>query len=56
MKLTRDINEVVAPFVKANGGLRGTLDGKTFAELQAIFHKNNPVVTPELKSNSNSSR
>ena len=52
---TNDINkryytEVVAPFVKANGGLRGTLDGKTFAELQAIFHKNNPVVTPELEN------
>jgi hypothetical protein len=52
---TNEINkryytEVVAPFVKANGGLRGTLDGKTFAELQAIFHKNNPVVTPELKN------
>ena len=42
--------ELVAPFVKANGGLRGTLDGKTFAELQAIFHKNNPVVTPELEN------
>ena len=42
--------EVVAPFVKANGGLRGTLDGKTFAELQDIFHKNNPVVTPELEN------
>ena len=52
---TNDINkryytEVVAPFVKANGGLRGTLDCKTFAELQAIFHKNNPVVTPELEN------
>ena len=52
---TNEINkryytEVVAPFVKANGGLRGTLDGKTFAELQAIFHKNNPVVTPELEN------
>ena len=52
---TNDINkryytEVVAPFVKANGGLRGTLDGKTFAELQAIFHKNNPVVTPEFEN------
>ena len=42
--------EIVAPFVKANGGLRGTLDGKTFAELQDIFHKNNPVVTPELEN------
>ena len=42
--------ELVAPFVKANGGLRGTLDGKTFAELQDIFHKNNPVVTPELEN------
>ena len=42
--------ELVAPFVKANGGLRGTLDGKTFAELQAIFHKNNPVVTPEFEN------
>ena len=52
---TNEINkryytEVVAPFVKANGGLRGTLDGKTFAELQAIFHKNNPVVTPEFEN------
>ena len=52
---TNEINkryytEVVAPFVKANGGLRGTLDGKTFAELQGIFHKNNPVVTPELEN------
>ena len=52
---TNDINkryytEVVAPFVKANGGLRGTLDGKTFAELQSIFHKNNPVVTPEFEN------
>jgi len=25
-------------------------NGKTFAELQAIFHKNNPVVTPELEN------
>ena len=52
---TNEINkryytEVVAPFVKANGGLRGTLDGKTFAELQSIFHKNNPVVTPEFEN------
>ena len=52
---TNDINkryytEVVAPFVKANGGLRGTLDGKTFAELQNIFHQNNPVVTPEFEN------
>ena len=52
---TNEINkryytEVVAPFVKANGGLRGTLDGKTFAELQNIFHQNNPVVTPELEN------
>ena len=52
---TNEINkryytEVVAPFVKANGGLRGTLDGKTFAELQTIFHQNNPVVTPELEN------
>ena len=46
----RYYTEVVAPFVKANGGLRGTLDGKTFAELQDIFHKNNPVVTPELEN------
>ena len=52
---TNDINkryytEIVAPFVKANGGLRGTLDGKTFAELQNIFHQNNPVVTPEFEN------
>ena len=46
----RYYTEVVAPFVKANGGLRGTLDGKTFAELQDIFHKNNPVITPELEN------
>ena len=45
----RYYNEVVAPFVKANGGLRGTLDGKTFAELQSIFHEKNPVVTPEIE-------
>ena len=43
-------NEVVAPFVKANGGLRGTLDGKTFAELQNIFHQNNPVVTDDIRN------
>ena len=42
--------EVVAPFVKANGGLRGTLDGKTFAELQNIFHQNNPVVTDDIRN------
>jgi hypothetical protein len=52
---TNEINKkyytkVVAPFVKANGGLRGTLDGKTFAELQTIFHQNNPVVTPDFEN------
>jgi len=52
---TNEINkkyyiEVVAPFVKENGSLRGTLDGKTFAELQTIFHQNNPVVTPDFEN------
>ena len=42
--------EIVAPFVEKNGGLRGTLEGKTFAQLQEMFHKNNPVVTPELEN------
>ena len=52
---TNEINkkyyiEVVAPFVKANGSLRGTLEGKTFAELQTIFHQKNPVVTPDFEN------
>jgi hypothetical protein len=46
----RYYTEIVAPFVEKNGGLRGTLDGKTFAQLQEMFHKNNPVVTPELEN------
>ena len=46
----RYYTEIVAPFVEKNGGLRGTLEGKTFAQLQEMFHKNNPVVTPELEN------
>jgi len=46
----RYYTEIVAPFVEKNGGLRGTLEGKTFAQLQEMFHKNNPVITPELEN------
>ena len=42
--------EVVAPFVEKNGGLRGTLNGKTFRQLQVEFYENNPFVTDEIRN------
>ena len=42
--------EVVAPFVEKNGGLRGTLNGKTFRQLQVEFYENNPYVTDEIRN------
>ena len=42
--------EVVSPFVEKNGGLRGTLNGKTFRQLQVEFYENNPYVTDEIRN------
>ena len=45
----RYYTEVIAPFVDKNEGLRGTLNGKTFKELQLEFYEANPYMTPEIK-------
>ena len=42
--------EVISPFVEKNGGLRGTLNGKTFRQLQVEFYENNPFVTDEIRN------
>ena len=41
--------EIISPFVTKNGGLRGTLDGKTFAQLQIEFYENNPYLTDDIR-------
>ena len=46
----RYYSEVVAPFVDKNGGLRGTLDGKSFKQLQMEFYDNNTYLTEEIRN------
>jgi hypothetical protein len=41
--------EVISPFVDKNQGLRGTLNGKTFNQLQKEFYEANPYMTDEIK-------
>ena len=42
--------DVVAPFVDKNKGLRGTLNGKSFKQLQTEFYEKNPYLTPEIEN------
>ena len=46
----RYYTEIVAPFVDKNGGLRGTLNGKSFKQLQMDFYDKNPYLTPEIEN------
>ena len=46
----RYYTEVVSPFVEKNGGLRGTLNGKSFKQLQIEFYEKNPFVTDEIRN------
>jgi len=46
---SRYYTEVVAPFVDKNDGLKGTLDGKSFRQLQVEFYQNNPLYTKEIE-------
>ena len=46
---SRYYTEVVAPFVDENDGLKGTLDGKSFRQLQIEFYQNNPLYTKEIE-------
>ena len=41
--------EVVEPFMLANKGLQGRVDGKTFGQLKAQFHKDNPLLTDDIR-------
>lgn len=59
--LTRRVNqlnkkfylEVMEPFVEANKGLQGKLDGKTLGQLEEEFYKKNPLLTDEIKTQIN---
>jgi hypothetical protein len=42
--------EVITPFVDKNKGLRGTLDGKSFRQLQTEFYEKNPYLTPDIQN------
>ena len=46
----RYYSEVIAPFVDKNGGLRGTLDGKSFKQLQMEFYDNNTYLTEDIRN------
>ena len=46
---SRYYTEVVAPFVDENDGLKGTLNGKSFRQLQVEFYQNNPLYTKEIE-------
>jgi len=41
--------EVVEPFMLANKGLQGRVDGKTFGQLKAKFHEDNPLLTDDIR-------
>ena len=41
--------DVISPFVDKNQGLRGTLNGKTFNQLQKEFYEANPYMTSEIE-------
>jgi hypothetical protein len=41
--------EVVEPFMEANKGLQGKLNGKTYGQLKKEFRENNPLVTDEIR-------
>jgi len=45
----RYYEEVMAPFVDKNKGLEGTLNGKSFRQLQREFYENNPYLTDDIK-------
>ena len=45
--------EVVEPFMAANRGLQGRFEGKTYGQLKAEFHKNNPLITEDIKKQVN---
>lgn len=45
--------EVVEPFMMANKGLQGRLDGKTFGQLKKEFHETNPLITDDIRKNIN---
>lgn len=45
--------EVVEPFMINNKGLQGRFEGKTYGQLKAEFHKNNPLITEDLKKQVN---
>mgnify|MGYP003138823494 FL=1 len=45
--------EVVEPFMMNNKGLQGRFEGKTYGQLKAEFHKNNPLITEDLKKQVN---
>jgi hypothetical protein len=45
--------EVVEPFMMSNKGLQGRFEGKTYGQLKAEFHKNNPLITEDLKKQVN---
>jgi len=41
--------EVVEPFMEANKGLQGRLEGKTYGQLKKEFHENNPLITDDIR-------
>ena len=41
--------EVVEPFMLANKGLQGRVDGKTFGQLKKEFHESNPLLTDDIR-------
>jgi len=46
----RYYTEVITPFVDNNGGLKGTLDGKSFRQMQVEFYENNPLYTTKIQN------
>ena len=45
--------EVMEPFIEANKGLQGKLNGKTLGQLKKEFHESNPLITDEIKTQIN---
>lgn len=45
--------EVVEPFMMSNKGLQGRFEGKTYGQLKAEFHKNNPLITEDIRKQVN---
>jgi hypothetical protein len=41
------------PFIEANKGLQGKLNGKTLGQLKKEFHESNPLITDEIKTQIN---